>query len=163
MGTLNIVLVSNGDRQIDRDIRVFSPGWEHAGILQADGRVWEALVLDGVQLAQSLMTNHAAPEIVTILDPQLTADQERLVLAFLNSVKGAHYDLTGIAGVPFWQNWSQKGEYFCSQLVAAALAAAAAFPLSCADWQVWPCHLGWLAPAVWPVVKSYELAEKTKS
>lgn len=157
MSKLQIALFTGGTREIDKAIRAFSPGWEHAGILQADGQLWEALVEEGCQLSPGLYTHHAAPEVVTLLDPRLTPDQEDAVLAFLRQTRGAPYDLRGIMGVPLWADWAKAGEYFCSKWVAAALAAAHAFPLNATPSKIWPCHLAWLAPAVWPLVQTIAL------
>ena len=59
----------------------------------------------------------------------LTPEQEAAAWAFLRNQIGKRYDFTAIIGFLFRRDWQRDGAWFCSELIAAACALAAKFPL----------------------------------
>lgn len=62
----------------------------------------------------------------------MTAGQEARFIAFLRDQIGKPYDWTAIASFYSQRDWQEDDSWFCSELIAAALAASGAFPATMA-------------------------------
>lgn len=108
--------------------------WSHCGIVDGD-EVIEAAMFRGVKprsLAE-FKANASKWEIV-----EIPTDYPAGVIAWVRGQIGADYDWPGAFGIPARRDWQLPGAWFCSELVAAAFAAAGTALFRVEVWRITP-------------------------
>lgn len=126
-------------------------GWQtrsaytHASIVLDSGEVIEAREFQGVRLLPHLPSDEDIDVFeVTGVTATASADQRRVITAWLMSQLGKPYDYTMVARFVSRRQESRKssGKWFCSELVFAALQKAGVNLLArCEPWEVSPALL----------------------
>ena len=102
-------------------IRLFTfSQWNHVAI-EIDGQVYEARGATGVTRSSAKGYLQGWAKSATV---EINAHKPDLAVKFLDAQVGKGYDFGAIIALPFRQPWHSKSKWFCSELVAAALAAA---------------------------------------
>ena len=102
-------------------IRLFTfSQWNHVSI-EIDGQVYEARGITGVtrRSAKGYLKGWAKSATIKINAPSPPS-----AVIFLEAQLGKGYDYGGIIALPFRKPWHGVSEWFCSELVAAALLSA---------------------------------------
>lgn len=99
----------------------------HVDAVMPDGSYISARFDDGVQRRQAdYDAGGFSKQLVVPLS--LSEAQESALIAFLIDQIGKPYDWTGIAGFYSTRDWQEDDSWFCSELIAAGLAASGVFP-----------------------------------
>jgi uncharacterized protein YycO len=98
-----------------------------------DGRLLGAHMNGGVMIREPGYDSdwkRAREEVFTLV---AGADQQKSFWSFLRKQVGKPYDMTAIAGIAFGREWQKADSWYCSELIAAALAACGWFPFPLAS------------------------------
>ena len=140
MSTLRVCLHHSGG-WIARAIRWQTRSyWNHASVLVGNTLV-EALPGPGVSARRTLADAQRTEDVRVFTIPHLTDEGAAKVVAFLDAQLGKPYDKTMIIRFVTRQqaNRRQRGQWFCSELVFAALQAGGVNLLSRIEpWAVSP-------------------------
>lgn len=99
----------------------------HCEAVLPDGRLLGAMFSGGVQARDPLYDQGGYTKQIRV-PLLLTADEEAKFINFLHEQVGKPYDWTAVAGFYSQRDWQEDDSWFCSELMAAALAASGAFP-----------------------------------
>lgn len=114
-------------------IRVFEHGWcSHVDVVLPDGRLLGARsdsiggAPAGVQIRSAGYEDWSRIERVRL---QTSPDMEKRFYDFLHAQIGKPYDRLAIVAFAVNRDWRERDQWFCSELVAAALEVCGWFPL----------------------------------
>jgi hypothetical protein len=128
----------------DMAIRAYSHSWPcHVDAVMPDGRLLGAQssemagVPAGVQIRPADYYTWEKSQVITL---NATPDQEKSFWDFLNAQIGCSYNWPSILAFAIGMDVTEKGEWFCSELIAAALEKCSFFdkPLSTPPEQITP-------------------------
>lgn len=111
--------------------------WSHCGIIASD-HVIEAVMGKGVVFTPLAEFQKKASKWTIIKIPVHNA---AAVIEWARKQKGKPYDLSGVLGIALRRRWQQEDAWFCSELVAAAFAAAGTNLFRTDVWRIMPRDL----------------------
>jgi uncharacterized protein YycO len=98
--------------------------WSHCGLVDGE-QVIECLALKGGVVSTPLaevLARSTAWQVVEVACPR-----PEWGIDWARGTIGEHYDWAGVLGIPFRaRDWQAPGQWYCSELVEAALARAGA-------------------------------------
>jgi uncharacterized protein YycO len=132
-------------------VRAFDHGWcSHVDAVLPSGELVGARYEGGVAVRKPGYTKFDRTQIISIPRDQRTEDS---FYTFLRNQLGKPYDSEAIAAFIFDRNWRNQDSWFCSELICAALEAAAffSFRLATTNNRVTPSDLILVLSALTPV------------
>ena len=96
--------------------------WHHCGVIRGD-TVIESRMFKGVTLTD--IDEFKARGKWAIIDIPMSEEQEDIAINFMLGETGSGYDYSGIFAVLFVRReWQNPRKWYCSEIIAAACAAA---------------------------------------
>lgn len=105
--------------------------------------VWEAWQNGGVSKVPSISTNHTERTQVDIYTVDVTDEQYKNIVAYLDEQVGKPYDFRGVASFMLRRNIGKEGAWFCSELALAAFLGAGVMLLRCPPFKATPTMLSY--------------------
>ncbi|OJT01241.1 hypothetical protein [Marinobacter nauticus] len=122
-------------------IRLFTfSNWNHVAI-EFNGTVYEAMTGSGVRKVPASHFRWDEMEVVNVAVPEPLQ-----AVAFLESQLGKKYDWMALVALPFRTTWQSPHRWFCSELVAKALAVGGVRAFSVEKYRITPRDLWILKP-----------------
>ena len=121
METIKIRFASN-KTLVSKIVRFFTRSeYSHVDYIFDTGEAYSSLPHTGV----NYNTDSNDVEVMC----EVEVESKKLVENFLLSQQGKPYDLTAIFGFIFSRDWQEKDQWFCSELIAAAIQNGSSKPL----------------------------------
>lgn len=135
----------HGKSAISRAIECFTWGdISHVAIRDPNENcVWEAWQEGGVSKVPSISTNHTRGTLVDIYRVDVTPQQYKNIVLFLDAQVGKKYDYRGVASFILRRNVGKAGAWFCSELALAAFQQAGVCLLRCPPFKASPTVLSY--------------------
>lgn len=124
---------------------MWSP-WSHCGVIDGD-TVVEALMGVGVVRTPLADVKARSSEWAIVAYPGDVAE----AIAAAHKQVPSPYDTLGVVGIGLHRRWQDPSAWFCSELVAFALAAGGLHLFRAEQWRITPYHL-WMLN--YPIVES---------
>lgn len=105
--------------------------------------VWEAWQKGGFSKVPSISTNHTDRTQVDVYTVDLTEEQYRKVVQFLDKQVGLPYDYWGVASFVFRRSMGKEEAWFCSEAALAAFMQAGISLLVCPPCKASPTILSY--------------------